>query len=150
MRKLSIALTVAAALVVTGVVQGQSKTDPALNKLAAEFAAAYNAKDAAKVAGFYAEDAVAMPPNSPMVKGRSAIEARLKRDMQQDNVTLKLNPVESAISGEQAYEAGTTIVTLPNGSTVNEKYLVVYKRVGNDWKIAYDIWNSDTPPAPKK
>jgi hypothetical protein len=33
---------------------------------------------------------------------------------------------------------------------VNEKYLVVYKRVGGEWKIAYDIWNSDASAPPEK
>lgn len=61
MRTLAIAGIVV--LVLAGTVSAQGKTDPTLNKLAAEFEAAYNAKDAAKVAAFYAEDAVAMPPN---------------------------------------------------------------------------------------
>lgn len=91
-----------------------------------------------------------MPPNGPMVKGRTAIQARLKEDMQKSPVTLKLTPIESAISGDQAYEAGTSAITLPDGRTQNEKYLVVYKRVGGEWKVAFDIWNSDTPPASQK
>lgn len=150
MRKLLFVGGFAAALAVAGVVFGQGKTDPALNKLAAEFEAAFNAKDAAKVASFYAEDAVAMPPNRPMVKGRSAIEAQLKAEMQRQPVTLKLSPFESAVTGDRAYEAGTSAVKLPDGRTMNEKYLVVYKRVGGDWKIAYDIWNGDAPAPPEK
>jgi uncharacterized protein (TIGR02246 family) len=150
MRRLLIVVGVAAALGVTGIVHGQGKTDPALNKLAAEFEAAFNAGDAAKVASMYAEDAVLMPPNEPMVKGRSAIEARLKRDLAKEKVTLKLSPLHSAITGDTAHEAGTVTVTLPDGRTVNEKYVAIYKRVGNEWKIAYDIWNGDTAPPPQK
>lgn len=150
MRKLAIAVTVAAALVVTGIVQGQGKTDPALSKLAADWAAAFNAKDAAKIASLYADDAVVMPPNQPMVKGRANIEAHFKGEIQQGATNFQLNPVESAISGSQAFEAGTSTLTLPGGQTDSGKYLVVLKRVGNDWKIAYDIYNSDAPPAPAK
>lgn len=150
MKRFLIVVGLAAALAVTGAVHGQGKTDPALNKLAAAFEAAFNAKDAAKVASFYAEDAVAMPPNRPMVKGRSAIEAELKADMQKQPVTLKLSPFESAITGDRAYEAGTAAITLPDGRKLDEKYLVMYKRVGNEWKIAYDIWNSDAPAPPEK
>ena len=47
MKKMSIAVAVAAVLVVTAIVQGQSKTDPVLSKLATEWAASYYAKDAA-------------------------------------------------------------------------------------------------------
>jgi uncharacterized protein (TIGR02246 family) len=150
MSRLISVVGIAASLALVGVVHGQGKTDPALNKLASEFEAAFNAKDAAKVASFYAEDAVAMPPNRPMVKGRSAIEAQLKAEMQKQPVTLKLSPFESAVVGDRAYEAGTSAVTLPDGRTVNEKYLVVYRRVGGEWKIAYDIWNSDASAPPEK
>jgi uncharacterized protein (TIGR02246 family) len=149
MRRLAVVVSIAAALGMMGIVQGQGKTDPTLNKLAAEFEAAFNAGDAAKVASMYAEDGVVMPPNEPMVKGRSAIEAALKKEMAKGKVTLKLSPFHSAITGDSAHEAGTVTVKLPDGRTVNEKYVVVYKRVGNEWKIAYDIWNSDTPPPPK-
>ncbi len=87
MKRLAIGVAVAAVLAGTGVIHAQGKTDPTLNKLTAEFEAAFNSKDAAKVASLYAEDAVAMPPNRPMVKGRSAIEAQLRADMQKENVT---------------------------------------------------------------
>ena len=33
---------------------------------------------------------------------------------------------------------------------MSEKYLTVYKKVGEAWKIAYDIWNSSGPAKPKK
>ena len=150
MRKVSIALAASAVLVITGIVQGQSKTDPLFNKMAAEWAAAYNAKDAAKLAGFYTEDAVVMPPNLPMVKGRAAIEAHFKGEFQQGFTNLKLTPMESAISGSQGFEAGTGTVTVAGGRTENGKYLVVFKQVGGAWKIAYDINNADQPSPPSK
>jgi uncharacterized protein (TIGR02246 family) len=126
-------------------------TDPsALNKLSADWAAAFNAKDAAKIASRYADDAVVTPPNQPMVKGRANIEAHWKREIQQGATNLQLKPIESAISGSQAFEAGISTMTLRGGQRDLGKYAVVLKRVGNDWKIAYDVYNSDAPPAPKK
>lgn len=150
MRNLLVGITLGVAVLLSGDVQAQNKTDPALNKLAAEFEAAYNSGDAAKVASMYAEDGVSMWPDQPMVKGRSAIEAALKKDMAKGKATVKLSPFHSAITGDSAHEAGTTTLTLPDGRTVKEKYLVIYKRVGKEWKIAYDIWNSDTPSPPQK
>lgn len=150
MRKRSIVVTAAAFLVFAGIAHGQMKTNPTLNKMAVAFAAAYNSGDAAKVAALYAEDAVAMPPNEPSVKGRAAIEARLKREFQADKATVKFTPLESAIIGDRAYEAGTATITLAGGGTMTEKYLTVFKKVGTDWKIAHDIWNSDAPPPPQK
>jgi uncharacterized protein (TIGR02246 family) len=150
MKRASLAIAVAAVLVVTAMVQGQGRTDPMLNTLASQWAATYNAKDAAKLAGFYTEDAVYMPPNQPMAKGRAAIEAHFKQEFQQGFTNLKLTPVESAISGLQAYEAGTATITAPGGRTENGKYVVVFKQVGGAWKIAYDVNNTDQPAPPSK
>src|SRR5262245_35107544 len=101
---------VAAALwlvvLVTGAAHAQEKTDPTLDKLAREFAVAFNAKDAARVAAFYTDDAVLMPPNLPAVRGRADIEAYYKAGFAQPMGRLALQPVESAISGATAFEAG--------------------------------------------
>jgi uncharacterized protein (TIGR02246 family) len=156
MRKLGIAVVaVMLAVSAAGVGRGQGKTDPALDKLAKEFMAAFNAKDAAKLSSFYADDAVVMPPNHALVKGRANIEAYFKQDFEQGVTNLQLRPMESATAGTQAFEAGTSTVTVKSGSsTVTDtgKYLTVFKKVGNDWKIVYDAFNSDQPPppAPKK
>ena len=150
MTRLAVVFGLAAAITVTGVVRGQSKTDPTLNKMAVDWAAAFNAKDAAKLASFYADDGVYMPPNLPMVKGRANLEARFKREFQEGFTNLQLKPMESAISGSQAFEAGTATVEAPGGLTENGKHLVVFKRVGNEWKIAYNIHNGDKPAAPSK
>lgn len=158
MRKLAVSLAIAAALVVTTMVQGQGMPDPTLIKLRVDFAAAFNAKDAAKVASFYADDAVLMPPNQPIVKGRASIEADCKHAFEQGVTNLQVRPMEVVIAGTHAFEAGTTSVTVQGsqssgaGSSITEsgKYVVIYKKVGSDWKIAYDVWNSDQPPPPHK
>jgi uncharacterized protein (TIGR02246 family) len=145
-------VTVLALLVVAVAVHGQPKTDPVLDKLATEFAAAMNAKNATLVASFYAADAVLMPADEQMVSGRSNIEAYYKRNFEEDTSNLVVTPLESAISGDQAFEAGTSALTHGTGAallggrpaiTERGKYLVVYKRIGNAWKIAYDIFNSN-------
>jgi uncharacterized protein (TIGR02246 family) len=134
MRRLEVAPRIGAALLVTVILQGQGKTDPALN-LAPQWQAAFNAKDAAKIASLYAEDAVVMPPNQPIVKGRANIEAHWKGEIQQGGTNMKLNPVESAISGSQAFEVGTSTMTLPGGQTDRGKYVAILKRAGNEWKM---------------
>jgi hypothetical protein len=61
--------------------------------------------------------------------------------------------MESVISGNTAFEAGASSVTMPRSTPAgnaapridNGKYVVIYKRVGNAWKIAYDISNDDQP-----
>jgi len=150
--KTAVVMVGVALLVMVNLIDGQQKTDPALDKLAVDFAAAFNAKDATKLAAFYADDGVVMPPDEPMVKGRPNIEVYYARGfVDQDVSQFTLMPMESAVAGGQAFEAGTSSLTHGRGSslfragavTENGKYLVVYKRVGREWKIAYDIFNTD-------
>ena len=138
-----VALVVAVALVaLPRFIPAQTPRDPVLDKLSAQFAAAYNAHDAAKVASFYADDAALMGPNAPMVKGRSSIEKYYQEQFGRGAVHLRIKPLESLVRGDRAFEAGTATATLGPFSDEG-KYLLIYKRVGREWKIAYDIFNSD-------
>jgi uncharacterized protein (TIGR02246 family) len=167
MKNLAIAALASGAVALGAVSLAQGKTDPALDKLTAEFVAAFNAKDAAKVASFYTEDATLMPPNAPMVKGRPNIESYWRGAFEQGVTSLRLRPMESAIAGSQAFEAGTATVTVKGGGasttpagagaaaatlTDTAKYVVIFKRTTEGWKMAYDIYNSDlaVPAPPKK
>jgi uncharacterized protein (TIGR02246 family) len=127
---------------------GQERS-PVLDKLLAGFVTAFNAKDMTALAALYAEDAVWLRPNAPLIKGRSALEAAFKKQFTGPAV-LKLNPTESAIAGNYGFSVGTYTVTIPESGggsmTFAAKYLTVFERVGNDWKIAYDMQNVDQPP----
>jgi ketosteroid isomerase-like protein len=140
----------------TGSILAQSRTSPVLDKLEAEFVTAFNAKDAAKLASFYAEDGVLMPPGGPTIKGRAAIEAVFKKGFEANPGTMKLAAIESEIDAGRGYSLGTYTLTVSHGTSVtptrvggsgtqvsNHKFMAIYKRVGNDWKVAYGIQNSD-------
>ena len=143
------ALTVFVALA-SGAPGAQPKTVPELDRLAAEFVAAYNSGDAERVASFYDDDAVTMPPNRPMTRGKTAIAAVIRRNLEHDPATMTLTPLESSIDGPHAYEAGARTMRWASGLTLQEKYVRIYKRVGDRWLIAYWIWNTDTPASPPR
>jgi uncharacterized protein (TIGR02246 family) len=151
-----VAMLVGAAIVLVAVgSHAQRKTDPALDKLAVEFEAAFNARDASKIASMYTDDAVLMPPGEPMIKGRTNIEAHYRRAFRGTFSDMKVLPFESMTSGTLAFEAGvsTLVVPGPDGRsrTPAGKYVIVYKRVGSGWKIAYDVFSNDEPePQPPK
>ena len=129
-----------------GPVTAQTKTDPALDKIAKAFVEAFNAHDAAKVSMFYAEDATLMPPNHPPVQGRGAIQAYFAAEFKQGLGDLRLKPTHSELTGSYAFEAGTIDVQVGPSARDRGKYVVVYQRVGSEWKLKYDIFNSDAPP----
>ena len=135
-------------LLATAGAGGGQTTDRGLNKLAEAFAEAFNEKDAARIAEFYAEDAVVMPPDQPVVRGRRNIEAYYTRGFRQNIQDFRLFPIESAIAGGQAFEAGRSSLSGRQDAaadliTKRGKYVVIYKRIHGQWKIAYDIFNDD-------
>jgi uncharacterized protein (TIGR02246 family) len=116
-----------------------------IEKLNDVWTAAFNKGDAASVAALYAEDAYVLPPGSAMVKGRAAIEAVWRQAAQQMS-DAKLTTVDVLPLGRSAArEIGT--VTLKTKSQppqeVVGKYVVVWRKIGRDWKLATDIWNTD-------
>ena len=108
------------------------------------------AKDAAGIAGLYAEDGAVMPPNAPIGKGRAAIEKTWASMMQTPGFDLTFVPDQIIVSssGDMALDRGTyRLKVAPNGTAMTDagKYVVVWRKVGSDWKAAADIFNSDLP-----
>jgi len=142
-----------AAVIVVAIGHSQGKRDPELDKLAVEFETAFNARDAVKAASMYTDDGILMPPDQPMVKGRSNIEAYYRQAFRGTFSDMKVLPFESVPSGSLAFEAGVSTMAVPRrdgtGSWIPaDKYILVYKRVGRAWKIAYDIFNDDAVEPP--
>ena len=125
----------------------------AIRQLDKTFMNSVRNKDAgALVKGFYAPDAVLMPPNHEALKGRPSIQQFLQGliDAGAADFTLKTTKIESA--GNLAYGRGTYSFSLPaaDDSRVHHvgKYVVVYRRQGDrSWKAVADIFNSDKPAA---
>ncbi|MGH7266197.1 MAG: YybH family protein [Candidatus Rokuibacteriota bacterium] len=111
------------------------------------FEAAVGAGDVERIGSLYTPDAIAFPPDSPMVRGRDAIKqlwGAVIRDMGLKAVTLRTVDVDR--SGDTAYETGEASLRLePRGgqaSTAAIKYVVVWKRADGQWRIHRDIWNA--------
>jgi uncharacterized protein (TIGR02246 family) len=110
------------------------------------------AKDAATIAQFYADDGVVMPPNQPLAAGREAIQKFWQSTVAIPEMTLTFQPdrIEFSRAGDIAVDRGTYRFSgKPGGQAVEEtgKYLVIWKKVGADWKVAADMYSSDKPAA---
>ena len=104
------------------------------------------------VEGYYAEDAVLMPPNQASVKGRSAIAAMLRAWPPVKDVELKSSEIGG--SGDFAYSTGTYSMTLliPGAAPVRDtgKFIDISRRQPDgSWKVTHDIFNSDLPATPQ-
>ena len=122
----------------------------ALIKLDDDWSAAAGKRDVDKVASFYAEDAIAYPPNEPVAVGRAAahkVWAAYFADPS-FSISWKTTHAEVAASGELGFTSGTYEASYkgPDGKQVKEigKYLCTWK-LGKDgtWKAIHDMWNTD-------
>jgi len=107
-------------------------------------------KDAAGIAALYAEDGAVMPPNAPIGKGRAAIQQTWASMMQTPGFDLTFVPDQIIVSssGDMALDRGTyRLKVAPDGTAQIDtgKYVVVWRKLGSEWKAAADIFNSDLP-----
>ncbi len=110
-----------------------------------QWMAAFSKGDAAGVAACYTEDAQLLPPNSEIVSGREAVQANYQETMNA-GLNVRLESVELESHGDTAYEVGRAITTGEDGQTIDEsKYIVIWKKVGDAWKLHRDIFNSNLP-----
>ena len=103
----------------------------------------FNKGDFAGLASLYTEDATAFPPGSGMVKGRAAIGAMWKSMAKQIGDPKVTTLDVKRLGNSAAREIGTFNLKTkgPTPHEVTGKYVVVWEKVGRDWKLAADIWN---------
>ena len=127
---------------------GAEPSAPELLERSNAYQAALKAKDTAKVASFYAEEAVLLPQGSPAVVGRKAIEALTKEIFATGDGEITATPRASEISGDLGYVRGNFVLSRKDGQnfTTKGKYVEVWKKIAGQWLIIIDIWNGDGPP----
>jgi uncharacterized protein (TIGR02246 family) len=134
------ALVIAFVLALIGPASAQKVEIEAANAKLTEF---FNKGDFAGIASLYTADAIALPPGSAMVQGRAAIEAMWKGMAEQVSdpklITLDVKPLGPSAAREIGIFSLKT--KGPTPQEVSGKYVVVWEKVGNDWKLATDIWN---------
>ena len=128
----------------TVVVEGRAEVDEANRR----FMEAFERGDAASVAALYAEDAVVLPPDAPMISGRSEIEEFWRGLMSAGARSVELVTVRLAGSADLLHEVGrATIRIQPEGSgadTLAVRYVVVWERAQDGGvALAVDIWNGE-------
>ena len=126
--------------------------EQAIRSEVAQWLELVKAKNAAAIADLYAEDGAVMPANVPIGKGRAAIQQTWASMMATPGFDLTFSPEQIIISssGDMALDRGTYRLTVAPGGTPQTdtgKYVVVWRKLGGEWKAAADIFNSDLPAA---
>lgn len=128
---------------------GLAADEQAIRDLVTRWNTLIVAKDVAGVAGLYAADGTMLAPNVPIAQGTAAISEVWKGLFASPGLSLVITPAEvkTAASRDLAYERGTYALAMndPAAGPVTDKgkYVVVWKKVGDEWKVAADTFNSD-------
>jgi uncharacterized protein (TIGR02246 family) len=147
MRRLSFA-TLLAVIVLVGCAPSGSQESPELAAVADGWEKALNAGDIDAVVALYTEDCRLLPPNAAIAQGRDAVAAAFG-EMIAAGLTGELDTIEAVVAGDIGYRVGVFTLLAPDGTLVDRgKYIETWKKVGGEWQIANDTWNSDMPAAP--
>jgi uncharacterized protein (TIGR02246 family) len=134
---------VLAFIVLTGLAAPAAAQRAAIYAANTEWVESFNKGDFDGVASLYTTDATAFPPGSGMVKGRAAIGAMWK-SMAEQVTDPKVTTIDVKKLGPAAAREIGTFSLKTKGSPSKEvtgKYVVIWQKVGKDWKLATDIWN---------
>lgn len=98
-----------------------------------------------KLALLYSADGKIFPAGEDIKIGHDAIKKRWKLPRGMKLISHKVTPREIRIIDDYAYDYGyyaMTIVDKKGRETPSKgNYMIIWKKVGSDWKIYLDIWN---------
>jgi uncharacterized protein (TIGR02246 family) len=107
-----------------------------------QFEEAARKGDLDRIASLYTPDAIAFPPDGPLVKGRDAIKQMWGTVAQQIGLKdVRLATLDFEQAGDTGYEVGEATLTVSSGTAV-VKFVVVWKKIGGQWRLHRDIWNA--------
>ncbi|OFW98715.1 MAG: hypothetical protein A3E78_12810 [Alphaproteobacteria bacterium RIFCSPHIGHO2_12_FULL_63_12] len=125
--------------------------EQAIRKTNEQWLALIRDHDAAAVSMLYTADGAMMAPGAPIAQGQPALETAWGGLMQMPGfaLTFEADQIVVASGGDMALDRGVYQLSLdgPDGAMKDiGKYVVVWRNVDGQWKVAADIFNSDGAP----
>ena len=124
-----------------------SRAESTLRKTTQDWALACNTKQLDDLVSLYVNDALVLRPNVPLVRGAAAIREFFFAALDSGLGEVELSAQRVELFGEMGYEAGRCKMLVPSalGKRREErgKYLILYNRQGQEWRIVVDCWSTD-------
>ena len=114
--------------------------------IARSYQSALNGQDATAYANLYTEDVLWAHPEIPDAHTREAVRKGIKCRFDAYSFQVAIKPVEIEVMGDFAYVTGRIkgyLMPKHTDPPMAVRYTVMWllSKVGNDWKIAREIWN---------
>lgn len=103
--------------------------------------------DVDKFVAYFASDATIYAPGMPAVTGADAIRKTYAEMAGAPGFSLSFTPAEAVVaaSGDIGYTSGSYEMSM-SGASEKGKYVTVWKKEGDAWKVTEDIFNADSTP----
>lgn len=124
-----------------------------IRQASARLAAAEARRDVEAAVAFFSRDAIVHPPGAPAIVGREGVRKFYEQGFTLPFVsfTSTTSHVEVARGGDMAVETGVNRFVFggPSGDITDVgKYLVLWRREGEEWRVAALSFSSDQAPPP--
>lgn len=116
------------------------------------WAAALNARDLDALMALYADDAVSMTNNAPMLAGKDAIRKNQEQEFAStpEGLNFTFEVLDIYGDGNTVTETGASTYKNADGEVVGTgKYMCVWKKQDGKYLCVREIYNGDSPSVPK-
>lgn len=123
-----------------------ANTKSAIEAMNARFMSLFKSGNAPGLSEIYTTDSVIMPPNSNAISGRAGIAGFWQNVMNTGIKSVQLDTDTLVASGDLVCEHGNyTLFTDPGTDVDSGKFVVIWKREDDSWKLFWDVWNTSRP-----
>ncbi len=105
---------------------------------------AFTARNMEALVGLYSEDARMMPPNGPTGRGREAVALEFQA-MFDAGLSVTIETVEAMAAGDLGHRVGTYALSAGGSEVDRGKFLELWRKIDDEWKITADMYSSDWP-----
>jgi ketosteroid isomerase-like protein len=106
---------------------------------------AYDQGNSAGCVAVFTEDAIMLPPNQPMVRGKQAIQELIQGWIDKIGGTINNPMLEFGVDGDIAYQVAT-YAFVDTKTPDQGKFVEIFRRQRDGtWKVYLTIYNSDKP-----
>ncbi len=121
-----------------------------IHQLSGAFSAAYVRGEGSAMAALYTADAVIFPERSAAITGRESIERYWTLGRGRRVTSHRVTPTHIEVDGKHAYDHGTFEISGERDGVAwgpfRGKYVVVWRREAEGWRMQLDMWNSGPEP----
>ena len=136
------AIIAAAIVAISAQAWAAETAEVGIQKSKDQLMAAFNKGDAAAISQIYTEKAYLLPPGSPMISGRDAIQGYWESGFKGGVKNLVLTTGKVDQFGDAAREIAKFSFDSKNGK-VEGKYVAIWKPEYGAWRLDTDVWNMD-------